>query len=308
MPVSKQRQIVAGLIVIVGVLLMTGVLVIRSGQATRIAAIPHTVSVSTNSQLTIETIPPPRRPNRALLSTIPALTFDEKQGPVENFDHLGHWNRDSWVRYNGLDFGTGVSSVVVVLSCGSQFVGRILQLRSDSQNGPIIAEVVVPETKGFEAHTAPISGVTGIHDLFLTCNDGGFNLQSLKFLRPQSATNVIAATSYSAFNGIKEPRPGVVGHTDGGDWLKYDEIDFGQGVSRVALDLAMGAKDAMVEFHLDALDGPLIGTLIPQPTGSWTTFRIQESPVQSATGVHNLYLTFEGGKGLPDVRTIQFNR
>jgi hypothetical protein len=97
-----------------------------------------------------------------------------------------------------------------------------------------------------------------------------------------------------------------VGHTDDGDWIEYDQIDFGRGVSLVAVDLAMGPKDAKIEFHLDATNGPVIATLIPMPTGNWTDFQIQETPVQSATGIHKLYLTFHGERGLPDIRGIQF--
>jgi hypothetical protein len=51
-------------------------------------------------------------------------------------------------------------------------------------------ELQVPATRGFEAVSvsAPVHGATGIHDVFLTCNDGGFNLQSInsfgRSLRP----------------------------------------------------------------------------------------------------------------------------
>ncbi|HEV8291593.1 MAG TPA: carbohydrate-binding protein, partial [Tepidisphaeraceae bacterium] len=147
---------------------------------------------------------------------------------------------------------------------------------------------------------------TGVHDVFMTCTDGGFNFQGFKFLRPLAATDPIPATCYSAFKGIQESRPGIVGHTDDGDWIKYDQVNFGNGVSFVAVDLAMGPKDAKVEFHLDSPDGPLIGALIPISTGSWTNFQLQETPIKDAAGVHDLYLTFHGGKGLPDVRSIQF--
>jgi hypothetical protein len=62
-------------------------------------------------------------------------------------------------------------------------------------------------------------------------HDGGFNLQSIKFIRPQLATNLIQAVSYNASGGIREPRTGIVGHSDDGDWIEYDQIDFGRGVS-----------------------------------------------------------------------------
>ena len=65
-------------------------------------------------------------------------------------------------------------------------------------------------------------------------------------------------------------------------------------------------KDAKIEFHLDNPDGPMIGALIPVATGNWSTFQIEETLVKNATGVHDVFLTFHGGKGLPDIRTIQF--
>ena len=97
-----------------------------------------------------------------------------------------------------------------------------------------------------------------------------------------------------------------VGPADDGDWVGYSQVDFGKGVSSVAVDLAMGPKDAKIEFHLDQPDGPLIGSLVPVSTGSWTNFQIQETPIKATSGVHDLFLTFHGEKGLPDIRSIQF--
>src|SRR6185503_17283844 len=138
------------------------------------------------------------------------------------------------------------------------------------------------------------------------CQDGS-SLHSAKHNMPPATASI---TSYIAIGALsvcsKEPRPGIVGHTDDGDWIQYDQIDFGKGVSSVAVELAMGPKDAKVEFHLDEPNGPLIATLIPMSTGNWTDFQIQKTPVQGATGVHNLFLTFHGERGLPDIRSIQF--
>jgi hypothetical protein len=251
------------------------------------------------------TVPPPRGP-REVFVTIPAPSYDEKQGLRENVGHLGYWDPNTWVRYNAVDFGSGVSSVIAVLSNGRPTEGRIIFFHLDGLDGPVIAELFTPTTKGFEPVSAPVQGATGVHDVFLNCNGGGFNLQSIKFIRPQFATNLIPAVSYSAFRGIQEPRPGIVGHTDGGDWIQYDQINFGRGVSSVAVDLAMGPRDAKVEFHLDAIDGPLIATLPPSSTGDWTTFQVQETRVEGATGIHNLFLTFHGERGLLDIRSIQF--
>ena len=308
MPLSNHRwKMVAAAIVILLLLLAVNILLVRWVRKSRDTVATRKANiVSTHTNASDSDGPEAPRALRAVFSTISARSFDDKEGAQENVDHLGYWDRHTWVRYNAVDFGAGVSSVVAVLSCGRQFKGRIVYFHLDGHDGSVIAELEVPATRGFEAVAAPVQSATGVHDVFLTCNDGGFNLQSIRFIRPQSATNLIAATSYSSFKGIQEPRPGIVGHTDGGDWIEYQQIDFGQGVSSVALEVAMGPKDAKIEFHLDTFDGPLIATLIPSPTGDWSTFQTQESPAQGATGVHDLYLTFHGGRGLADIRALQF--
>ena len=298
---NHKGKIIAAVVVFLCLVIAGNVLLVRWVRKSWLSS-----ATSANTQTSEEVaVVPPRGP-RAAMTTIPAPSFDDKEGLRENVGHLGYWDRNTWVRYNAVDFGSGVSSVVAVLSCSAQVQGRILFFHLDSHDGPVIAELQTPATTGFEAASAPVQGATGIHDVFITCSGGGFNLQSIKFLRPQFATNLISATSYAAVRGIRELNPGVIGHTDDGDWVQYDQIDFGKGVSSVAVDLAMGPKNAKVEFHLDAPDGPLIATLAPTSTGSWTDFQIQEAPVQGATGVHNLFLTFHGERGLPDIRTLQF--
>jgi arabinoxylan arabinofuranohydrolase len=298
---NHRKKIIAAGIGFLCLLLAVDILLVRWVRKPNQARVVP--SYTENKKLDAEALP---RGPRTVFSTIPAPSFDDKEGLRENVGHLGYWDRSTWVRYKAVDFGSGVSSVVAVLSCSAEVEGRILFFHLDSRDGPVVAELQTPATKGFEAVSAPVQGATGLHDVFITCSGGGFNLESIKFLRPQFATNLISAVSYSASRGIRESRLGIVGHTDDGDWIKYDQIDFGQGVSSVAVDLAMGQRDAKVEFRLDAIDGPLIATLTPAPTGDWETFQIQETPVQGANGVHDLPLTFHGGRGLPDIRSIQF--
>jgi len=248
----------------------------------------------------------PRGP-RTVGGTVPALTYDARDGGRDNIDHIGYWDPATWVRYNKFDFGKGVSSVTVVAACASEHQGRVVYFHIDSHDGPVIAEVPIAATHRDETNSAPVKELTGVHDIYLTCSDGGFNLKSFKFIRPLNATEGIPAASYSAMNGIGEPTRGIVGNTDPGDWVKYDQVDFGTGVSKVAIDLAMGPKDAKIELRLDKVDGPIIGELIVVPTGDWQTFTSQEAPVHDATGIHDLYLIFQGTqKGLPDVKSIQF--
>ena len=310
-PVGKHRWklvigVVIGLVIVTDIVLLRLILKPKPGAISRPS--PTSTTTASEAQDALPALDPPPQAVRPLFRPIPALSFNDKNGARENGDHLGYWNRRTWIRYNAVDFGDGAPAAVVAeLLCQEQHAGNTLLFRLEAPDGPVIAELTVPGTKGFQPVTAPVQGASGVHDVFLTCSEGGFNLRSIKFIRSQSATNLIPATSYSAHKGIKEPRAGVVGNTDGGDWLKYDQIDFGSGVSTVALDLAIGEREATVEFRLDALDGPVIATLVPKSTGDWNTFQIQETPVQSTNGVHDLYITFAGARGLPDLRSIRFS-
>ncbi len=251
---------------------------------------------------------PPRGP-RTVGATVPALTYDAREGGRDNVDHIGYWDPLTWVRYNKFDFGKGgISAVTAVAACAAEHQGRILYFHIDSHDGPVIAEVPIAATHKEEANTAPVKEVTGVHDIYITCNDGGFNFKSFKFIRPLLATEGFSAASYSAFQGIREPAPGTVGHTDDGDWVKYDQVDFGTGVSGVSIELAMGPReDVKIQLHLDKLDGPVIGELLVDSTGNWQTYELQHARVEPTTGIHDLFLTFHGpGKGLPDIRKIQF--
>jgi xylan 1,4-beta-xylosidase len=86
--------------------------------------------------------------------------------------------------------------------------------------------------------------------------------------------------------------------------LLYDVVDFGDaGVD--AVDLRVQAPSATtVELHTDAADGPLVATCALDATTdrSWPTV---SCPLAHTSGVHTLYLVFEGAANL---NWLQFQR
>ena len=81
-----------------------------------------------------------------------------------------------------------------------------------------------------------------------------------------------------------------------GDWLAYDDVDFA-GESKLLVRIASGANSGSIELRLDALDGPLVGSLPVSPTGGWTAWATRETAVSAPTGRHRLYLRFVGPGG-----------
>ena len=84
-----------------------------------------------------------------------------------------------------------------------------------------------------------------------------------------------------------------------GSWARYVNVDFTpaaptQVVARASADRVAGGQ---IEFHLDSLTGPLIGTCAVMATGSWNTFREFTAALTPVTGTHDLYLVFRTASG-----------
>ncbi|WP_042387164.1 beta-1,3-glucanase family protein [Streptacidiphilus melanogenes] len=123
-----------------------------------------------------------------------------------------------------------------------------------------------------------------------------------------SAYSTIAASGYSAQSGTgtescSDTGGGLdVGWISSGDWLKYQGVDFGSSSPRrVLARLASGAASGVsgaVQFRLDSTSGPVIAEVDIANTGGWQSWQtIPMNLSGTATGVHDLYLTFSGGSG-----------
>jgi len=99
-----------------------------------------------------------------------------------------------------------------------------------------------------------------------------------------SQTNA-TATNTAAMNGT----PGTV--------LEYDNIDFGNGVKALEIQLAaVGVpKTARVQIRLDGKNGKLLTTIVPK-TGKKAA-AIQKLHVGKITGVHSVYFVVTGKSG-----------
>ncbi|MCL6538588.1 MAG: carbohydrate-binding protein [Acidothermus sp.] len=122
-----------------------------------------------------------------------------------------------------------------------------------------------------------------------------------------SATSTIQAENYSAQSGTQtetttDTGGGLdVGWIGNGDWLQYNNVDFGstaltQFKARVASGAAAGVS-GLVEVHLDSLTNPSIGSFSISNTGGWQSWTTVPANITATTGVHTVYLKFVTGSG-----------
>ncbi|WP_238006293.1 family 43 glycosylhydrolase [Dactylosporangium sp. AC04546] len=101
----------------------------------------------------------------------------------------------------------------------------------------------------------------------------------------------------------------VVRDVDNGDWTALSAVDFGAGGARsVTAKVRALAAGARIQVRLDSATGPVAGTIqVGTPTGEWTEV---SATLDGATGVHDVYFTYEGpaGQDLVELDSWRFDR
>jgi hypothetical protein len=120
-----------------------------------------------------------------------------------------------------------------------------------------------------------------------------------------SAYSPIQAASYNAQSGAHTEPTSDGGGRDvaqlrNGNWLRFDDIDFG---SRPATQFhgraasgAAGGVSGLVEVRLDSVTGPVIGSFAIGNTGGWQNWRTVPTGITAVTGKHTVFLTFTSGQ------------
>jgi beta-glucosidase len=231
-----------------------------------------------------------------------------------------------WLAYD-LDFGsTSPASVTTRRASGATASGTI-QYRLDSTTGPIIASVPVSNTGGWQSWgsvTTTLTGsATGVHRLFLTFTGTGGDFVNLNWLQFSAggggnAYTTRQAESFTSQSGTQLESTSDtgggqnVGWIAPGDWLAYTGVDFGSASpASVTTRVASGATvSGTIQYRLDSTTGPIIASVAVSNTGGWQSWISTTTNLSgSATGVHQLFLTFTGtaGSDFTNVNWFVFN-
>jgi hypothetical protein len=102
---------------------------------------------------------------------------------------VGHFGKGDFLRYASLDFGTASADLLRLrVSVAPAHAGRYIEIRLDSPTGPLVGELQVRSTTGwdvFQEQTTSITHVTGVHDVYLVARGNGdvANVDALRFER-----------------------------------------------------------------------------------------------------------------------------
>jgi hypothetical protein len=106
--------------------------------------------------------------------------------------------------------------------------------------------------------------------------------------------------------GLKDQE---ITETENGGWLKFDQIDFGKGVTNFYVRVSSEEAGSSIELHLDSLNSPITGKCEIVKTDSKTSYITATCPVTPVNGKHSLYLRFNGGEGkLMNINWFSFNK
>ena len=125
-------------------------------------------------------------------------------------------------------------------------------------------------------------------------------LMNVAWFQPEKASEKVSADGFIAQQGIKAIacREGgqCAGWIDEGDWVRYDDVDFGAGSEQIEFRAASQTGGGTIEVRLDGPDGGLLGTCSVADTGyqqSWKTFTGRIEPTK---GKKAICLVFRSGR------------
>ena len=128
----------------------------------------------------------------------------------------------------------------------------------------------------------------------------------------------IEAESFNAQSGVITETASEggqnIGAIRGGDWVQFNNVNFGTGgvrdfVARVASGAGANVS-GLVEVRLDSRSNAPIGSFALGNTGGWQAWRSVPGNVANVTGTHTVHLTFTSGQpaDFVNVNWIQFRR
>jgi len=105
---------------------------------------------------------------------------------------------------------------------------------------------------------------------------------------------------------------GVIGYIKEDNWIRFDNFDFGSGVSSFTVETTSNGAGGRIELRLGSPTGTLIGYVDVPANGSWNNY--EEFTTNSITNESNgdLYLVFKrinsSNQDLMNIRSIRFDQ
>lgn len=132
---------------------------------------------------------------------------------------------------------------------------------------------------------------------------------------PVAAKAQIQCSSYSTESGLQTENTSDttgeydLGYLTQGSYAVYKNIDFGTAgsVNTVNVRTASAGNGGTATFYLDSLSGTPIATVNLPVTGGWQSWQTVTAAVSNVSGVHDVYMVFNGTtSSISNVNWFQF--
>jgi hypothetical protein len=143
------------------------------------------------------------------------------------------------------------------------------------------------------AEAAKLEEVTNAN----TISEGvaGEYLLNVAWLRPAGRKRV-PATAFAAQQGTQNAACSeggeCIGWVEHGDWVRYDNIDFGNGSRELEIRAASATEGGIIEVREDRVDGQVLGTCTVKNTGDWQAWSSFKVPLKPVSGTKTVCLVF----------------
>jgi len=235
---------------------------------------------------------------------------------------VGSIKSGSWLCFANLDFGLSGSQTVRITGGRASSGSATIEVRDGSLSGRLLGTLsfnMVDSSSWLTLGTQEfaLAGLTGAHDLYFVFTNGGFLFYGFQFTEKtptvRNPYTIIKANTYdlgSKTNFGLETDENAVGNIQGGDYLQFNLLDFGQYGSK-SVTFTGGCDNTyapgIIEIHDGSAAGPLIASLPFAGTGGWQVFNSQTFDLPKLTGVHNLCFVFPKGAFLFDAFSFAEN-
>jgi hypothetical protein len=115
-----------------------------------------------------------------------------------------------------------------------------------------------------------------------------------------SPTNQIRASSFNSASSLQTEQTSDalggydLGYSATGSYAVYQNVNFAGGFANVSARLASAGAGGSLQFRLDSVAGPLVGSVTIPNTGGWQTWQTVTGTAFGAGSLHNLYLVYSG--------------
>ncbi|MDR6555253.1 alginate lyase family protein [Paenibacillus qinlingensis] len=166
----------------------------------------------------------------------------------------------------------------------------------------------VYQDPNYESYVAPYRPITAN----VNSNSGYYLSYSWMYPTLLKSTTKVEAENYSGQSGIVVAATAdvgggsKVGQTANNDYVYYNNVNFGSGVSNIRFRYATANTNATLELRSGSTTGTLLGSVSLAGTGSWTSYKTATVPVTGASGMKNLYIVFKGGTSVADLNWFTY--